>query len=154
MTATAWSHVLLPGGCVNPLHFGIENTSLQQDSCLCVGRSKTSPPPHKKVFWGCHLLSHWWKSALPLCVYCFVCPALTELCPSVLSNKVFGSCCLAKTGNWITAIDIVFRTAWLTRRLKQETEVPTVQPVLKAENVEEPTPVHQAHLLAVGRNGG
>ena len=52
------------------------------------------------------------------------------------------------------AIDIVFRTAWLTRRLKQETEVPTVQPVLKAENVEEPTPVHQAHLLAVGRNGG
>lgn len=77
--------------------------------------------PCKKVLWGCWLLlSHWWKSALPLCVCYFACPALTELCPSVLSNKVVESCCLAKTGKWKMAIHIVFRTTWLTRRLKRE----------------------------------
>lgn len=112
-----------PGGRVNGLHFRTENSLLHtcRRAAYVQGEAKHPPLSCKKVLWGCRLLLlHWWKSVLPLHVWYFVCPALTDLCPSVLSNKVVESCCLAKTGKCIMAINIAFRTSWLTKRLKQE----------------------------------
>lgn len=102
-------------------HFETETTSLQQESCLCVqGEAKHYPLLWRNILWGCWLLLSTGWNQLSFCMCYVVCSSLTELCPPVLSKKVVGRCCLAETGKWVMAINIVFRIAWLTRRLKQE----------------------------------
>lgn len=115
---------------MNRLHFRTENSLLHtcRRAAYVQGEGKHPPLPCKKVesvfrtsLWGCRLLLlHWWKSVLPLHVWYSVCPALTDLCPSVLSNKVVESCRLAKIGKCIMAINFAFKASWLTKRLKRK----------------------------------
>lgn len=114
VTATALPHVFLSGDQVNCLHFGTENTSLQQETCLYVGRSKTSPCPAKRYF-GDVNFCHTGGNQLSLCMCVVLCAQHQQSFPHQVSNEVAESCCLTKTDKWIMAINILFRTTWLTK---------------------------------------
>lgn len=70
----------------------------------------------KRYFGDVNFFCHAGGNQFSLCRCVVSCSQHQQSSAHQVSNEVAESCCLAKTEKWIMAINIVFRTAWLTKK--------------------------------------